>query len=99
VTFAGATSEGGCTFATAYEQLRTGVLKGANASCHFGLVILLREGVAAWMELGLARSSAVKYTTATPPPMVAPSIADAVHADMVAVLASMVMAIPGEVLT
>lgn len=39
-----------CPLAAAYEQLRNGVLDGAGAGSHFGLVVLLREGVAAWLE-------------------------------------------------
>lgn len=95
MTFADPTRE--CSFAMGYEQLRRRMLEGATAGGCFGLVILLREGVAAWMAH--ARSS--------PPPAVAPAtsndhpsamvlIASDVHTDMAHVLANMVMTIHEE---
>ena len=53
MTFAGPIAEHG--FATEYEQLRRGVLDGEAPTRHFGLVILMREGVAAWMAHASAR--------------------------------------------
>ena len=36
--------------AAAYEQLRHQVRTGSSPGGHVGLVLLLREGVAAWLE-------------------------------------------------
>jgi len=79
-------------FATDYEQLRSGALDGAAPAGHFGLVILMREGVAAWMAHASARPAiVVQGGVANDRASVAALIAEEVHADMVAVLASMVM--------
>ena len=37
----------------AYEALRSHVLAGANTASHAGLIVLLRQGVAAWMSAAL----------------------------------------------
>ena len=52
--------------ATAYEQLRNHVLTGSSPGGHFSLALLLREGVAAWLD----RSSA-GFTPADPSPVAA----------------------------
>jgi len=93
-----AASSGECLFATAYEQLRTGALAGVGTGSHFGLVVLLREGVAAWIASAPAQS-----VTETParkerpvPRAATPLVDDGIHAAMVAILANMVTAIPEE---
>jgi hypothetical protein len=78
-------------FASDYERLRSRVLEGAVSDGHFGLVILLREGVAAWMTHASARPATVMRTYAEDRPSASTRIADNVHADMIVVLASMVM--------
>jgi hypothetical protein len=55
----GAASSTCCDFAADYEQLRSDVLEGASTGRHFGLVILLREGVAAWMAHASARPATI----------------------------------------
>jgi hypothetical protein len=59
---------------------------------HFGLVILMREGVAAWMRhaamqpaTGVAQLAAREVLTGTPP------IPEGLRADVALVLANMVM--------
>lgn len=89
MTFAGPIAEHG--FATEYEQLRRGVLDGEAPTRHFGLVILMREGVAAWMAHASARPATVANVVGNGPLSVTAFIAENVHADMVAVLANMVM--------
>jgi hypothetical protein len=95
VTVADPTGE--CRLAVGYEQVRSGVLEGRSAGGHFGLVLLLREGVAAWMThtppppATIARADA-KERPATAPPL----ILDDLRADMARVLASMVMTTPEE---
>lgn len=72
---------------TAYEALRAQVLTGSSAASDTGLVVLLRQGVAAWT----ARRSACS----SPAPLVAcattPSVSDELHAAIVRVLASMAL--------
>jgi hypothetical protein len=34
----------------AYEELRDHILAGPSGGQHYGLILLLREGVAAWLE-------------------------------------------------
>jgi len=48
VTVSGAPSSGGSTSVVAYEQLRSQAIAGATSGSHFGLILLLREGIAAW---------------------------------------------------
>ena len=74
--------------AAAYEQLRHHVRTGSSAGGHVGLVLLLREGVAAWLE-----RSASGVTTAGPSTVaaVAPALPfRQLQAGIVAGLADMV---------
>ncbi len=87
--FAGEATEG--SFATHYEQLRSRGLDGPSRGGHFGLVILLREGVAAWMAHAATRLATVVHRDDNGRPAAVALIADDVHTDMIAVLASMVM--------
>lgn len=48
----------------AYEQLRHHVLAALPGSGHFGLTVLLREGVAAWIERCAAGAP---FRSLTPP--------------------------------
>jgi hypothetical protein len=66
------------------------MVEGATCGGPFGLVILLREGVGSWM----AHASTVPATAAgvaNDRPSAGALVVDGVRADMVAVLASMVM--------
>jgi hypothetical protein len=73
---------------TAYEALRSHVLAGSCTGSHAGLVVLLRQGVAAWMARRLA--------CACPAPAVARTTTrikgEEIHAAIVRVLASMALA-------
>lgn len=88
MTFASVTE---CGLATDYERLRSHVLDGATAGGPFGLVILLREGVAAWMAHASVRPAKIMHEAANDRAAVEALIGDAAHAEMIAVLASMVM--------
>ena len=79
-----------CGFAIGYEQLRSGVLGLATVDGHFGRVILLREGVAAWMAHA-STPPTVSRGPANHRPPVAPFLSDELLSDMALVLASMVM--------
>ena len=81
----------------AYEQLRSDVLEGGSAGGHFGLVVLLREGLAGWMARGLAQPESAMRWSAKQRPGPRPIVSDEIHGAMIDVLASMAMAIPQEV--
>jgi hypothetical protein len=80
--------------ATTYEQLRDHVLEGTTAGV-FGLIVLMREGVAAWLVH--AAPPPVAITHAKDPLATTPIVSDDIHADMICVLANMAMAISPEV--
>jgi len=87
-----AATSGGDPSATAYEELRGLAVAGAVARGRLGVIILLREGVATWM---VRRGDGVEAAGIAPPPdrwAGGPGIADEVHAGVVRVLASMVLA-------
>jgi len=96
VSVADATTGGSDTCVAAYEELRRHVLTGAIIGSHFGVVLLLREGITAWM----ARASGYSARSApaadgdwrAPTPILSHDI----HAGIVRVLASMAMAGRGE---
>lgn len=76
----------------AYEALRRHVLAGASTAGDAGLVLLLRQGVAAWMARRLACAGpAAAARTST---VIA---GQETHAGIVRVLASMALAVQQEV--
>jgi hypothetical protein len=78
-----------------YEELRRRVLAGATFGGHFGLVLLLREGLAAWMARRSAGAAAVE--AADPERRgAAPLVSDESQAAVVRVLASMALGGLGE---
>jgi hypothetical protein len=73
----------------AYEQLRSHRLAGSPGGPHFGLVVLVREGIVAWIERraacpGLAAPSATRTASG-------PLRSDQLHAEMVHVLADIAL--------
>jgi hypothetical protein len=72
---------------TAYEALRGHVLAGSSPASHAGLLVLLRQGVAAWMARRLACACPVPAAARTSTLLVGEEI----HAAMVRVLASMAL--------
>jgi hypothetical protein len=66
------------------------VLQRATGDVHFGRIVLLREGVAAWMAHA-STPPTVSPGTANDRPPVAPLLSDELRNDMALVLASMVM--------
>ncbi|MCX5737092.1 MAG: hypothetical protein NTZ61_01065 [Proteobacteria bacterium] len=85
---------GSCT--NAYEQLRSEVIEGGSVGGHFGLVILLREGVAAWITHAPPPPTTAVRVAAKDRPVAAALIPDGLRADIALVLASMVMTAPEE---
>lgn len=79
------------TLATAYEQLRASVLEGHSAGGHFGLVIVLREGLGAWMDHASTWSAVDRPRPEAGRAAAAPVVSNEIHADLVAVLANMTL--------
>ncbi|MEX1184684.1 MAG: hypothetical protein WD227_04930 [Vicinamibacterales bacterium] len=74
--------------AVAYEQLRHHVLTGSSRAGHVGLILLMREGVAAWLD-----HSPDGFTPAAPSTVAAvasPGRLPPLQAGIVAVLADLV---------
>ena len=74
--------------AVAYEQLRHHVLTGSSHAGHVGLILLMREGVAAWLD-----HVAAGFTPAEPSKVAAvasPGLHPHLQAGIVAVLADLV---------
>ena len=82
------TGDGGDGCVTAYEMLRAQVLTGSTAGSPTGLLVLLRQGLAAWIARRSACSSPAPAAARTATPLVG----DEIHAAIVRVLASMVLA-------
>jgi hypothetical protein len=75
----------------AYENLRRHVLAGTVSGSPFGLVLLLREGLAAWVSRGAISTAALEPAADRAPCAAAPNVFDGIRASVVQVLASMVL--------
>ena len=80
----------------AYENLRRHVLAGTAFTHHFGLVLLLREGLVAWMSRCATSADPPEPAVDAQPPAAAPDVFGEIHASVVQVLVSMVLRGPGE---
>lgn len=69
-----------------YEALRRWIVDGAGGGSHWGLALLRREGLAAWIATWAAAPGAA---VVDPRPEVARRLPDARHADVIRVLAGM----------
>lgn len=78
-------------FGATYEALRRGVLAGVPVGGQVGLVLLLREGIAAWMARGAAGFASVAPAANRDRRATGPLVSDEVHAAVVRVLASMAL--------
>ena len=76
----------------AYEELRGVAVAGSAGGGRLGLVVLLREGLAAWVARRSMCTDAVAIATPPPRRLGVPFVAGAVHTSLVRVLASMVLA-------
>jgi hypothetical protein len=95
VIAAHAAPPGGDVFGATYEALRHRVLTGAAFGGAGGLVVLLRDGLAAWMARGSAGAAAVKAAVKAAGPArrgAAPLVSDEIHAAVVRVLANIALA-------
>ena len=80
----------GDTVVAAYEDLRRRGLAGVPFGGHVGLVVLLREGIVAWMTRGSAGAASVEAAHAERRGA-APLVPSEIHAAMVRVLVSMAL--------
>ena len=85
-----AVSSGRDVFEATYEDLRRRVLTGAVFGGPVGVVLFLREGLAAWMARGVG-SAALAAPAGHPGRGAAPRVANEIHAAVVRVLASMAL--------
>ncbi len=81
----------------AYEELRSDMLADSVSGSHFGLILIIRQGIAAWMDRRAACSAPAKAVTVARGSEAAPLISNELHADMVRVLACMAMAARQEI--
>ncbi len=87
MTASTSTPDGDDMFVAAYEALRRSVLAGVSCGGHFGLVLLLREGLAAWMARRPACSTPVEPERR----VAAPIMSNEIDAAVVRVLANMAL--------
>jgi hypothetical protein len=81
--------------AAAYEELRRHILAGSPGGSHSGMIELLREGVAGWIESRAAcRGVAVQSATR---PVAPPLLCDGLHREIVHVLADIALTYREEV--
>ena len=82
-----ATQDGDDMFGAAYEALRRSVLAGLSGGGHVGLVLLLREGLAAWMTSGAVGAAPVEAERRVAPPV----LSNEIDAAVVHMLANMAL--------
>jgi len=87
MTASTATPHSDDTCVAAYETLRQNVLAGASCGGHVGLVLLLREGLAAWMVRRPAGSGPIEPEQR----VAAPILSNEIDAAVVRVLANMAL--------
>ena len=75
-----------------YEELRHGVLTGAPGGHHGGVIVLVREGVAAWLAHGSASDATATPVAIPAARPAAPSGRGELDASLVRVLATMALA-------
>jgi hypothetical protein len=77
-------------FGATYEDFRRRILTGAAGGSASGLVLCLREGLAAWMTHGAMGAGPVA-PAGQPERCAAPRVSNEIHAAVVRVLASMAL--------
>ena len=91
------TGAGGTEAAAAYEQLRRDVLQGSPHRGHAGLILLMREGVAAWIACGVTSVTPEAASTTVDRVMTTPTLSPALHASIVDVLVHIALTTRAEV--
>lgn len=82
---------GGADAAAAYEHLRRHVLQGSPRGAPFGVILVMREGVAAWMDRGATGFATVVPFTHPDRAVACPDVSPPLHAGIVDVLVSIAL--------
>ena len=77
--------------AAAYEELRGHILAGSPGGQHFGLILLLREGVAVWLERRITAESTAKKLAGPDASSSKSLISEPLQAELVSVLAGLAL--------
>ena len=75
----------------AYEQLRSQALAGSPRAGGIGGVVLLRAGVASWIDRGAVGVAPAASSAAGDPVMAGPPVSQPLHVGVVHVLASIAL--------
>ena len=75
-----------------YEELRHSVLAGVPGGGHYGAIVVVRAGLAAWLAHASASTAPVRSAAVSPGRPAAPRLGDEVHQSLVRLLASMALA-------
>ena len=81
---------GGADAAAAYEQLRSYVLENSIHGGHAGLILVMREGVAAWID-HCTPGFTPAVSTHVDRVVTLPNLSQQLHADIVDVLVSIAL--------
>ena len=81
---------GGADAAAAYEQLRSYVLENSIHGGHAGLILVMREGVAAWIDR-CTPGFTPAVSTHVDRVVTLPNLSQQLHADIVDVLVSIAL--------
>jgi hypothetical protein len=77
--------------ARAYEELRDHMLAGFSGGQHYGLILLLREGVVAWLERRITTESIAANITQPHACASKSLLAEPLQAELVSVLAGIAL--------
>jgi hypothetical protein len=88
---------GGGNVAGAYEQLRSQVLQGSSHNNHFGLILMMREGVAAWIDRCASGFTPAAASSNVDRVVALPDLSPQLHAGIVDVLVSIALATRKEI--
>jgi len=82
---------GGADAAAAYEQLRRDVLQGSPHGGHVGLILLMREGVTAWIDRGVTSVTPEAASTSVDRVVAIPALSPTLHDGIVDVLVNIAL--------
>jgi len=88
---------GGADAAGAYEQLRRAVLQGSPHSGHVGLILILREGLTAWIDRGVTGVTPEAASTNVDRVVAIPAFSQTLHDGIVDVLVNIALTTREEV--
>ena len=81
----------GADAVAAYEHLRRHVLQGSPHGGHVGVILLMREGVTAWIDRGVTGFTPVAPSTPPDRAVPFPDVSPPLHAGIVDVLVSIAL--------